>query len=64
MVEDNLSRLEVSNGQARIHSTFWSGREISLVPWGNLHYDVFENGELVGMICADEIVEFIQSKNE
>ena len=64
MVEDNLSRLEVSNGQPRIRSAFESGREITLEPWGNLHYDVFENGELVGILSADEIVEFTQSKYE
>jgi len=64
MVEDNLSRLEVSNGQPRIRTTYKSGREIVLEPWGKLHYDVFEDGKLVGIIAADEIVDLMQSNDE
>jgi hypothetical protein len=64
MVEDNLSRLEVSNGQPIIRTTYKSGLEITLEPWGNFHYDVFENGEMVGIIDASELAEFVKLKHE
>ena len=57
MVEDNLSRLEVTSGVPKLLADYMSGREIRIEPFDNVSFRVYDNGEYVGIIHGAEIAE-------
>jgi hypothetical protein len=59
MVEDNLSRLEVTSGIPKLRADYMSGRKIRIEPFGNVSFRVYENGEYVGLIHGDELAEHV-----
>jgi len=57
MVEDNLSRLEVSNGRMSLNTEYLEGTQIRIAPFGDVSFEVFEDDHYIALVHASEIVD-------
>jgi len=57
MVEDNLSRLEVTSGVPKLRADYISGLKIRIEPFDSVSFRVYVNGEYAGLIHGAELAE-------
>jgi len=64
MVEDNLSRLEVSNGRISLNTEYLEGTQICIEPFGDVSFEVFENDEYLALVHATDIADLARGIRE
>jgi len=60
MVEDNLSRLEVTSGVPKLRADYTSGRQVHIEPFGGVSFLVYEDGECLGLIHGDDLADHMK----